>query len=305
MSERSVPARVREWDAGRAVDLRATLSSLHRGTADPSHRIADGRWWWACLTPTGPGTLALSVRGARVLAEAWGDGADWLLDSVPTLLGRDDDWSGVDLAAYPHLERVLRGCPGLRLCATGLVLDSLVPAVLEQKVTGSEARRAWRHLLRKYGTAPPGPAPAGMRVPPSPRVLLDVPTWDWHRFGVDLRRQNAIRAAASVAPRLEQSTRSDVLTRLRIVPGIGEWTAAETAQRAFGHPDAVSVGDYHIKHYVTYALTGRPRGTDDEMLALLAPWAGQRQRVVRLIELSGLAAPRFGPRFNPTDIRAI
>lgn len=298
-------SRCREWDAGRPVDLRATLAPLHRGTGDPAHRIVDGRWWWACRTPAGPGTLALSASTPRIAAEAWGEGADWLLDRVPALLGHGDDWTGVDLAAYPHVERVRRAHPGLRLCATGLVLDALVPAVLEQKVTGPEARRAWRLLLHRYGSGAPGPAPTGMRVPPSARTLLDIPTWDWHRFGVDLRRQRAIRAAASVASRLEQATPADALTRLRLVPGIGAWTAAETAQRAFGHPDAVSVGDYHIKHLVTYALTGRPRGTDEQMLALLAPWAGQRQRIVRLIELSGLGAPRFGPRFTPTDIRAI
>jgi 3-methyladenine DNA glycosylase/8-oxoguanine DNA glycosylase len=147
-----------------------------------------------------------------------------------------------------------------------------------------------------------------MRVPPPAQVLREVPSWDWHRMGVDLKRQNTVRAAASVANRLEECVDlapEAALARLRYVPGVGEWTAAETAQRAFGDPDAVSVGDFHIKNWVTYALTGRPRGTDAEMVELLAPWAGQRQRVVRLIELAGQGAPRFGPRFAPNDIRAI
>jgi 3-methyladenine DNA glycosylase/8-oxoguanine DNA glycosylase len=295
----------REWDAGRAVDLRATLMPLVRGTGDPAHRFVAGRFWWAVHTPAGAATLSLSARGSLVSAAAWGDGAAWLLERVPRLLGADDDWSSVDVAAHRELAQVLRARPGLRLCATGLVLDSLVPAVLEQKVTGMEARRAWRTLLYWYGTPAPGPTPVPMRVPPQPQVLRDVPTWDWHRMGVDIKRQQAVRAAAAVAHRLEEASAETILTRLRLVPGVGEWTAAETAQRAFGHPDAVSVGDYHIKNWVTYALTGRARGTDEEMLALLTPWAGQRQRVVRLIELTGRAAPRFGPRFSPNDIRAI
>ena len=156
-------------------------------------------------------------------------------------------------------------------------------------------------------TPAPGPLP-GLRVPPSARALLDVPTWDWHRFGVDLRRQRTIRAAAAVAGRLEEAAAlppADALARLRLVPGIGVWTAAETAQRAIGHPDAVSVGDYHLPSMVVFAFTGRRRGTDEEMLELLAPWAGQRQRVMRLIEAAGITAPRRGPRFNYTDIRAI
>jgi 3-methyladenine DNA glycosylase/8-oxoguanine DNA glycosylase len=278
---------------------------LVRGKGDPAHRFVDGRFWWAAQTPAGDATIALSVHGSRVSASAWGDGAGWLLDRVPQLLGSGDDWSSVDVAAYPALARVLRSRPGMRLCATGLVMDSLVPAVLEQKVTGMEARRAWRAMLHWYGTPAPGPTPVPMRVPPAAAVLREIPTWDWHRMGVDIKRQATIRAAASVAHRLEQATAETVLTRLRVVPGVGEWTAAETAQRAFGHPDAVSVGDYHIKNWVTYALTGRPRGTDLEMVALLTPWAGQRQRVVRLIELTGQGAPRFGPRFAPNDIRAI
>jgi 3-methyladenine DNA glycosylase/8-oxoguanine DNA glycosylase len=98
---------------------------------------------------------------------------------------------------------------------------------------------------------------------------------------------------------------ADAMARLRYVPGIGEWTAAETLLRATGYPDAVSVGDFHLANLVVHALTGRARGTDAEMLALLAPWTGQRARVIRLVELSGVRPPAFGPRFAPTDIRAI
>jgi 3-methyladenine DNA glycosylase/8-oxoguanine DNA glycosylase len=308
--------RQRSWAAGRPVDLRATLRPLCRGTGDPAHRFDDaGRFWWACDTPAGAGTLILAAAGEAVSAQAWGPGADWLLDRVPVLLGAEDDWSGLDVSSVPVLQRVRRARPGLRLPSTGLVLDALVPAILEQKVTGEEARRSWRLLLRRYGTPAPGPAagpdsgPAGgMRVPPPAAVLLEIPTWDWHQFGVELRRQRTIRAAAAVSRRLEECATSapdEALHRLQLVPGIGVWTAAETAQRALGHPDAVSVGDYHLKNMVVHLLTGRARGTDEEMVELLGQWPGHRQRVMRLIELTGIRAPRFGPRFAYTDIRAI
>jgi 3-methyladenine DNA glycosylase/8-oxoguanine DNA glycosylase len=298
----------RVWEARRPVDVLATLGSLVRGTGDPAHRVdAAGGFWWACATPAGAGTMVLRAAGVVVMARAWGPGAKWLLDRVPHLLGAEDDWSGLDLSGHPRLHDVRRRRPGLRLPCTGLVMDSLVPAVLEQRVTGREARRAWRLLLRWFGTPAPGPA-AELRVPPPADVLLQIPSWDWHRMGVDLQRQRAIRAAATVAGRLEECValeRHAALARLRVVPGVGQWTAAETAQRALGHPDAISVGDYHIKDLVVHYFTGRPRGDDAEMCALLEPWAGQRQRVVRLVELSGVAKPRFGPRFAPTDIRAI
>ncbi len=300
--------RERRWSPGRPVDIAGTLGPLRRGVGDPAHRVdADLTFWRACVTPDGPGTLALRGASGEVHAAAWGPGAGWLLESVPSLLGDGDDWSALSFPAHPGLAEVRRRRPGLRLPRTGLVLDALVPAVLEQRVTGHESRRSWRGLLYRFGSPAPGPCGA-LRVPPPAGVLLDVPTWDWHRLGVDLGRQRAIRAAATVASRLEEcvSLLSDAaLARLRLIPGVGEWTAAETAQRALGDPDAVSVGDYHIHDLVVYALTGRPRGDDAEMLALLRPWQGQRQRVVRLIEVSGVRKPRFGPRYAPLDVRAM
>ena len=301
-------SREREWEAGRPIDLRSTLGMLRRGSGDPAHHFdAAGRFWWACSTPQGAGTLCVSAAGSRATGQAWGDGADWLLDQLPALLGAHDDWSEVDVSSVPLLHRLRRSRPGFRLARTGLVMDALVPAVLEQKVTGLEARRSWRLLLHRFGEPAPGPAEA-LRVPPPAQVLLELPTWEWHRFGVDGKRQRAIRAAASVARRMEECaamTPADATARLRLIPGIGIWTAAETTQRALGDPDAVSVGDYHLPNMVGWVLAGRPRSTDEQMLELLAPWAGHRQRVMRLIELSGMGAPRYGPKFNYTDIRAI
>ena len=77
---------------------------------------------------------------------------------------------------------------------------------------------------------------------------------------------------------------------LRHVPGIGVWTAAEVAQRAWGDADAVSFGDFHIPTVVGWALLGRP--LDDVGLAeVLAPYTPQRQRAVRYVESSGFRRP--------------
>jgi 3-methyladenine DNA glycosylase/8-oxoguanine DNA glycosylase len=303
-----VTVRERVWDAGRPVDLARTLAPLRRGAGDPAHQFSAASFYRACLTPDGEGTLAVrAVDRTMIAARAWGPGGQWLLDSLPVLCGAADEAPALDFATHPRLAELARRFPAVRHGATGLVMDALVPAVLEQRVTGMEARRAWRGMLRKYGTPAPGPV-AGMFAPPAPAVLLRIPTWDWHRLGVDLQRQRAIRAAATVAPRLEEAVGLDpeaALARLRVVPGIGAWTAAETAQRALGHVDAVSVGDYHLADVVVHFFTGRARGTDEQMLELLEPWRGQRQRVVRLIELSGVGKPKFGPRYSPLDVRAI
>jgi 3-methyladenine DNA glycosylase/8-oxoguanine DNA glycosylase len=278
------------WRPAWAVDVRATLGPLFRGAGDPAHRIDDAALW--------------RVVAGEVRATAWGPGAEWTLAGIPELLGARDDPSGF-APGHPLLADTLRRHPGLRIPRTRAVFDAVLPSVLEQKVTGHEARRSYRELLRRYGQAPPGPAPAGMRVPPAPADLLAVPAWAWHRAGVDLARQRAIRAAATVARRLEECADLEpaaALARLRVVPGIGVWTAAEVAQRALGDADAVSVGDFHIPGLVGYALTGQ-RTDDDGMLALLEEYRPHRHRVVRLIELSGVRKPRYGPRLSVRDYR--
>jgi 3-methyladenine DNA glycosylase/8-oxoguanine DNA glycosylase len=192
---------------------------------------------------------------------------------------------------------------GLRIGRTGAILEALVPAILEQKVTGGEASRAYRGLIRLYGE--PAPGPLRLRLHPAPETLAALPYHAFHPLGVEQRRADVIRRAARVAARLEEAAdmKPDAAdARLRSVIGVGAWTAAEVRARALGDPDAVSVGDFHTKHLVAWTLAGEPRGTDARMLELLEPYSGQRGRVIRLLEASGLAAPRFGPRLAPRSI---
>jgi 3-methyladenine DNA glycosylase/8-oxoguanine DNA glycosylase len=290
------------------LDIRGVLAPLRRGRGDPTLQFAaDGTVWRTGTTPDGPATLALHrLACGSVRATAWGPGAGWMLDGVPALLGAADDDSGF-VAHHPLVERMRRRLPGLRLGATGRVWDVLMPAVLEQKVSGVEAHRSWRELCRRYGVAPPGPAPAGMRVLPTPSQVRAIPDWQWHLAGVDQSRRRAILGAALVAHRLENAValRGQAgRTLLRKVPGVGVWTAAEVAQRAWGDPDAVSVGDLHIPSIVGWALLGHPVD-DDGMLEVLAPYAPQRHRAVRYIEASGVRPPRRAPRFSPRNYRTM
>jgi 3-methyladenine DNA glycosylase/8-oxoguanine DNA glycosylase len=188
------------------------------------------------------------------------------------------------------------------------VFEALVPAIIEQKVTGIEARRAWRQLVVRFGTVAPGPAPAGMRVMPSAEEWRRIPSWEWHKAGVGPQRAEAVVRAAAVASSLERTLElggggAEVARRLCSLPGVGVWTAAEVTQRAHGDPDSPSVGDYHLASLVGWALIGKPVD-DDGMLELLEPYAGHRQRIVRLIGVSGFSAPKFGPRATIQDHRA-
>ncbi|MDQ4119427.1 MAG: DNA-3-methyladenine glycosylase 2 family protein [Actinomycetota bacterium] len=302
----------RAWRPGFTLDLYGVLAPLRRGRGDPTWRtVADGAAIWrVSTTPEGPATVALRRRAdGTVLATGWGPGARWELDGLPSLVGADDDPSSF-VAHHPVVGDAMRRMPGMRLGSSRRVWDTLLPAILEQKVTGVEARRSFRELSRRFGAPPPGPqgvVPAGMRVPPTPARVRAIPDWEWHRAGVDHARKRAILHCAVVAHRLERAAElggEQGRVLLRRIPGVGVWTAAEVAQRVWGDADAVSFGDFHIPNTVGHALLGHDLD-DAGLLEVLAPYAPQRQRAVRYIEASGFRRPRFGPRFAPRDYRAI
>ncbi|MDX3854789.1 DNA-3-methyladenine glycosylase 2 family protein [Streptomyces sp. AK02-01A] len=287
-------------------DLGLVLGPLRRGPGDPTFRAgSDGSVWRTARTPAGPGTLRVVARGGAVEAEAWGAGAEWMLEQLPELLGESDEPEAFT-PRHRLFVTVLRHRPGLRLCRTGLVLESLIPSVLEQKVTTVEAYRAWRLLVRKHGEPAPGPGAAeGLHVMPDARTWALIPSWEWHKAGVDAKRSSTILRAVRVARRLEEAAAMDLeraAARLELIPGIGPWTAAEVLQRSNGAPDAVTVGDLHLPGIVGHALAGDRDADDAAMLELLAPYAGQRHRATRLILLGGHAPPRRAPRMPVRNI---
>jgi 3-methyladenine DNA glycosylase/8-oxoguanine DNA glycosylase len=291
------------------VDMSGTLALLGRGPYDPTTQWDTGGLWRTWRTPVGAATVRILRPAAdgSIGAAAWGPGAEWAIAAVPELLGRGDDWSELDVSGHTLLRGSLRRNPGLRLARTGRMLEALIPAIIEQRVTSLEAYRSWSRLLRWYGEPAPGPAPEGMRVTPTLEQWRGIPSWEWHRAGVDPRRARAVQAVLVVATSLERAVEqaaglAEAETALRTISGVGLWTAAETLQRSHAHPDLVSVGDYHLAHQVGEALIGE-RVDDDGMLELLEPWSGHRQRVVRLIFASGFRFQRRGPRMTLQDHR--
>lgn len=289
------------------VDAAAALFPARRGPYDPCFQVgADGSIWRTSRQVSGPATARfIQVDPRQVQVQAWGLGAQEFVDGAADLLGMGDDVSSF-APTHPLLVEAHRRHPGLRIGRTNRVLEALVPAILEQRVHGIAAFASWRRLVNRFGEPAPGPAPAGMRVPPDARTWRSVASWEFHRAGVDPGRARTIVAAAGVADSVERLSGVDAheaARRLMSLPGIGAWTAAETLQRALGDADALSVGDYHLSATVGWSLLGRPID-DDEMIELLAPMRPHRYRVIRLLMVSGKAVkPKFGPRTPVTDHR--
>jgi 3-methyladenine DNA glycosylase/8-oxoguanine DNA glycosylase len=194
--------------------------------------------------------------------------------------------------------RAQRNHPDLRLCASGMLYHELLPTILQQRISTGEAFRQWWRLCLELGEPAPGPFPR-LLLPPHPDRLAATPTWWFHPLGIERKRAQALIEVARHADRIWEWSRLDAGEaglRLQLLRGVGEWTIGVVLGVAFGEPDALAVGDLHLKNIVVHALTGRPRGTDEEMCELLAPYRGQRGRAARLLTLDGHSAPKFGPR---------
>jgi 3-methyladenine DNA glycosylase/8-oxoguanine DNA glycosylase len=277
------------------LDFARTIGIQRIGRSDPTTTVGPVDAVLARWTPDGPGTVCLTRREGTLGVEAWGAGGDWLAARAAEIAGLTDHPPAL-VAHHRAVADAERRTPGLRLSRLALVHPALVAAVLAQRVTSLEAVRQWAALCRADATAAPGPF--GLLLPPHPERLAERPYWWYHRFGIERRRADTLRAVSRRADRLEAAAGLDgpaAEVLLRRIPGVGVWTAAQV-RTALGDPDAVAVGDYHLRNIVAYALAGRPRGTDDELLALLAPYTGQRGRVIRLLLAAGWSAPAFGPR---------
>jgi 3-methyladenine DNA glycosylase/8-oxoguanine DNA glycosylase len=294
----------------RPLSLRATLAPLQRGAGDPCVRWHEGSLWRVTRTPEGPATQRLTQLDDRsVRAQQWGAGAEWLVDHLAELLG-EHQLDGEFHTDHPAIQELHRHAPGLRIPRTRNVYEAMLPTILEQRVTGMEAKRSYRRIAAQCGDATPASVASAplLRLPPTPERLAALPYWWFHRFGVERKRADALRSLGTAAGSLQRSVDmepADGHARLTAVPGIGPWTAAVTASIALGDADAAIVGDFHIPNFVAWTLADEPRADDARMLELLEPFSGQRGRVTRLIMSSGKAPPKYGPRYNPIPIASL
>lgn len=279
------------------MDLRRTVFPLVRGNGDPTARVEGRTVTRAVRTPDGPATLRLTqTEPTRIDSEAWGPGTEHALTvTAPGLAGAFDDPEpfAAMAPAHPVVAAAWRDHRGVLLTRAD-PFPVLIAAILEQKVTGIEARRAWRAIVRRTSEAAPGDA--GLFLPPDAERLAAIPGWELTRLGVTGRRAATLREAVRHPKKIAALTDASWLAKL---PGIGPWTLGEVGRLAFGDPDAISVGDAHLPDIVCWALAQEPRGTDERMLELLEPYRGQLGRVEVLLEASGITPPAFGPRVEP------
>lgn len=291
------------------------MAYFRHGSYDPTTWLeragrgskASGVFVRGTITPDGPGTVRIAWAGPiddapdlpGLAVEAWGPGGDWLLGRVPAMVGLHDQ-GAPELEDAPDavVAKSAREHRSWRIGASGDLYHSLLPTIVEQRITSGEAKRQWTRLCAELGAAAPGPF-ARLLLPPAPEVLARQPSWWFHPLGIERKRAEPLSLVARHARKLRtwsEWSPPEAARHLMLLRGIGQWTIGSVLGPALGDPDAVPVGDFHIKNMVGWAMAGEARATDERMLELLEPYAGQRGRVVRLIKSAGLGAPKFGPR---------
>ena len=272
------------------------VTALRNGRNDPTTRIVGNRIERATITPDGPGTIAIIVDDEVRVESAHGPGADWFVAHAAHLAARHEEPEAIS-PLHDAVRKAQREIGVLHLPRSNTPWHEVLPAILGQRITGMQAYAQWAALCRTFGERAPGPF--DLYLPPAPDRLAHVTSWEFHRLGIERQRARTLLVAARHHRHIERTIElsgQDARTTLMQLPGIGVWTAAVTTGVSHGDRDALPVGDFHVKNTVAWALTGRARGTDEEMIVTLEPYRPHRWVVVRMLERCGFAAPKFAPK---------
>jgi AraC family transcriptional regulator of adaptative response / DNA-3-methyladenine glycosylase II len=160
-------------------------------------------------------------------------------------LGADPDEIATRLTADPHLAKRIETMPGLRVPGCWDGFELAVRAILGQQVSVTGASTVAGRLVRTFGTPISGNRPPLTHLFPSPEVLAEA---NVACVGLPQKRAETIRALARSVCQGQIVFSSvanveDFQSRLRELPGIGNWTAQYIAMRALGDPDAFPASD--------------------------------------------------------------
>ncbi len=287
------------------IDLGSTLAALAFLHGDPTVRLAPGRFERATVTPAGAGAITVTWAPGRPEAqvETHGEGAAWLLERAPRLLGCTDDVGGF-APATPPLDDLWHRHRGDRIARTGTLWHDLAWFIVQQRVSRADAADHWRRLVADLGT--PAPGVPSLIAPPDADTVAGLGYPHFHRYGIERQRADHLRGAARAVARLERLVDGDAVAAmpaLRSVRGIGPWTASCLATQTWGERDAVIVGDHGIPAMVAWLLARERRADDRRMLELLEPYRPHRYRVIRLAFAGRAGPPRQHARAQRVDIR--
>lgn len=162
-----------------------------------------------------------------------------------------------DLAADPaliakHLGDLAVRSPGLRIPGAFDGFEVMVRAVLGQQVSVKAATTLMGRLVTTFGTPIQTPIAGLTHLTPSPHQIAQLSPEDLTALGIIQTRARSILAIAcaiidghlSLSPHRAIET---IITQLKTLPGIGDWTAQYIAMRVFAYPDAFPHADLGLR----------------------------------------------------------
>jgi AraC family transcriptional regulator, regulatory protein of adaptative response / DNA-3-methyladenine glycosylase II len=194
------------------------------------------------------------------------------VSALPTILGRlrrmfdlgaEPESIGTHLARDPLLAPLVSSRPGLRVPGAWDGFELAARAILGQQVSVRAGVDLVSRLVADHGTVlrPDDRDPPGLTSTfPRPEAIA---TADLSTLGMPRARSRALAALAAavvadphilgVGPSLEER-----VDRLRLLPGIGQWTAQYIALRLLREPDAFPAQDAGLKRAIAQAEGRRP-----------------------------------------------
>lgn len=190
------------------------------------------------------------------------------------------------LQGDPVLATQMARAPGLRVPGAFEPFELAIRAVLGQQVSVAGATTIAGRLVQRFGTPFATPFPEITHHFPTPQQLLACTVSDIAGLGMPGSRAATVQhlAAFALAGGLQKTaglSLAQLVSNLKTVPGIGEWTAQYIAMRALRYSDAFPAGDLGLQKAAAVAPVTRI--TEKQLLQRAAAWSPWRSYAALLL----------------------
>ena len=196
-----------------------------------------------------------------------------VIHRVRSLLDLDADPAAINAVLHDSFP----AGDGLRVPGTWDGFELAVRAVLGQQVTVAAARTLTGRLVATLGEPISSPWPALHHLFPTPQAIAATDGETLGRLGIVRQRQAALLALARgvLDGTLQMKAHADpdaTMAALRMLPGIGDWTAQYIAMRALRWPDAFVAGDVALHKALGVQGQPQPARAATEASQAWRPW---------------------------------
>ncbi len=196
------------------------------------------------------------------------------------------------LAAATPLALLARRMRGLTLVGFASRWEGVVACLVSQQLSLSAALSIRNRLAQTFGQqACVTPQGLPLYTLPPPEEVAEMREEALRAVGLSRPKARHLRELARLMAEGEFPSEEEIrhlpreraVERLRVLPGLGEWSANYLMVRAYGHPDGFPASDAGLLRNLMLALGMEKRPTPAQAEELAAPFAGQRSLLTALL----------------------